>query len=105
MKAPMVKRLTRLTYITPFREGGSMPAVVGTDEPGEYVVKFRGAGQGVKALIAELLAGELGGALGLPVPAHALVDLDAGFGQSEPDPEIQDILRGSVGTNFGLAYL
>jgi hypothetical protein len=101
----MVKRLTGLTYITPFREGGSVPAVVETDEPGEYVVKFRGAGQGVKALIAELLAAELAGVLGLPVPAHVLVDLDAGFGQGEPDPEIQDILRGSVGTNFGLAYL
>jgi hypothetical protein len=79
--------------------------VVGTDEPGEYVVKFRGAGQGVKALIAELLAVELAGVLRLPVPQRALIDLDRGFGQSEPDPEIQDILRGSVGTNFGLAYL
>jgi hypothetical protein len=105
MGVAMVKRLTGLQYITPFREGGSVPAVVGTDEPGEYVVKFRGAGQGAKALIAELLAAELADALGLPIPAHALVELDAGFGQSEPDPEIQDILRGSVGTNFGLAYL
>jgi hypothetical protein len=101
----MVKRLTGLTYITPFREGGSVPAVVGTDAPGEYVVKFRGAGQGVKALVAELLAAEIARALALPIPDSALIDLDAGFGQGEPDPEIQDILRGSVGTNFGLAYL
>jgi hypothetical protein len=100
-----VKRLTGLHYLVPLREGGSLPAVVETDEPGAYVVKFRGAGQGVKALIAEALAAELAVLLGLPVPAPAVVDLDAGFGESEPDPEIQDILRGSVGANFGLAYL
>jgi hypothetical protein len=100
-----VKRLAGLRYLVPLREGGSLPAVIETDEPGAYVVKFRGAGQGVKALIAEALAAELAVLLGLPVPAPALVDLDAGFGESEPDPEIQDILRGSVGTNFGLAYL
>ena len=100
-----MKRLTGLRYLVPLREGGSLPAVIETDEPGAYVVKFRGAGQGVKALIAEALAAELALLLGLPVPAPALVDLDAGFGESEPDPEIQDILRGSVGTNFGLAYL
>ncbi|HEY7908449.1 MAG TPA: HipA family kinase [Thermomicrobiales bacterium] len=100
-----MKRLTGLRYLVPLREGGSLPAVIETDEPGAYVVKFRGAGQGVKALIAEALAAELAVLLGLPVPAPALVDLDAGFGESEPDPEIQDILRGSVGTNFGLAYL
>lgn len=100
-----MKRLTGLHYLVPLREGGSLPAVVETDEPGQYVVKFRGAGQGVKALIAEALAAELAALLGLPVPAPALIDLGAGFGESEPDPEIQDILRGSVGTNFGLAYL
>lgn len=100
-----MKRLTGLRYLVPLREGGSLPAVVETDEPGAYVVKFRGAGQGVKALIAELLAAELALLLGLPVPGPALVDLGAGFGEGEPDPEIQDILRGSVGTNFGLAYL
>ncbi|MCA1667320.1 MAG: hypothetical protein LC793_07965 [Thermomicrobia bacterium] len=100
-----MNRLTGLRYLVPLREGGSLPAVVETDEPGAYVVKFRGAGQGVKALIAELLAAELALLLGLPVPAPAVVDLDAGFGAGEPDPEIQDILRGSVGANFGLAYL
>ncbi len=105
MKEGIVKRLTGLRYLVPLREGGSLPAIVETDEPGTYVVKFRGAGQGVKALIAELLTAELALLLGLPVPSPALVDLDAGFGQSEPDPEIQDILRGSVGANFGLAYL
>jgi hypothetical protein len=100
-----VKRLTGLRYLVPLREGGSLPAVIETDEPGAYVVKFRGAGQGVKALIAEALAAELALLLGLPIPTPALVELGAGFGESEPDPEIQDILRGSVGTNFGLAYL
>jgi len=105
VKEGIVKRLTGLRYLVPLREGGSLPAIVETDEPGAYVVKFRGAGQGVKALIAELLAAELAPLLGLPVPAPAVVNLDAGFGQGEPDPEIQDILRGSVGANFGLAYL
>ncbi len=100
-----VKQVTGLRYVVPLREGGSVPAVVETDAPGTYVVKFRGAGQGIKALIAELLAGELGRLLGLPVPALALVDLDAGFGEGEPHAEIQDILRGSVGTNVGLVYL
>ncbi|HEY8291489.1 MAG TPA: HipA family kinase [Thermomicrobiales bacterium] len=101
----IVKRLIGLRYLVPLREGGSLPAIVETDEPGAYVVKFRGAGQGVKALVAELLAAELALLLGLPVPAPAVVALDAGFGQAEPDPEIQDILRGSSGANFGLAYL
>lgn len=100
-----MKRLTGLHYLVPLREGGSLPAVIETDEPGAYVVKFRGAGQGVKALIAEALAAEIAVLLGLPVPSPALVDLGAGFGEGEPDPEIQDILRGSVGTNVGLAYL
>lgn len=100
-----VRRLNGLRYVVPLREGGSVPAVVETDGPGAYVVKFRGAGQGVRALIAELLAAEIGLLLGLPVPAPALVDLGAGFGENEPDPEIQDILRGSAGTNFGLAFL
>ena len=101
----MVRRLTGVRYAVPLREGGSLPAVVDTDEAGPYVVKFRGAGQGAKALIAELLVAELAGELGLPLPAHALVEIDAGFGQGEPDPEIQDILRGSTGLNFGLAFL
>ena len=100
-----IERLTGVRYVVPLREGGSLPAVVETDRDGPYVVKFRGAGQGQKALIAELLAAGIARALGLPVPRPALVALDAAFGRAEPDPEIQDILRGSVGANFGLAYL
>jgi hypothetical protein len=92
-------------YVVPLREGGSVPAVVETEHHGAYVVKFRGAGQGPKALIAEALLAGVGGVLGLPIPSPAIVDLADGFGRSEPDPEIQDILRGSVGTNFGLRYL
>jgi len=92
-------------YVVPLREGGSLPAVVDTDPPGPYVVKFRGAGQGPKALIAEVLAAGLAQAAGLPVPGPAIVELGDGFGRAEPDPEIQDILRASVGANFGLAYL
>jgi hypothetical protein len=100
----MLPRLTGQLYVVPLREGGSLPAVVDTDA-GPYVVKFRGAGQGAKALVAEALAAGLAHALDLPIPATAVIDLDADFGESEPDPEIQDILRGSVGANFGLAYL
>jgi hypothetical protein len=98
-------RLVGARYVVPLREGGSLPAVVDTEQDGAFVVKFRGAGQGLKALIAETLVAGLADALGLPVPRPALVELDEGFGRSEPDPEIQDLLRGSVGTNFGLAYL
>ena len=82
-----------------------MPAVVDTDADGSFVVKFRGAGQGPRALVAEVLVALIAQALGLPVPRPAVVDLEDGFGRSEPDPEIQDILRGSVGANFGLEFL
>jgi len=98
-------RLVGARYVVPLREGGSLPAVVDTDDGGAYVVKFRGAGQGPKALIAEALVARLAAVLDLPVPQAAVVELEAGFGRSEPDPEIQDVLRGSVGSNFGLAYL
>jgi hypothetical protein len=91
--------------VVPLREGGSLPAVVETDDGASYVVKFRGAGQGPKALIAELLVAGIGSGLELPIPHAAVVDLEAGFGKSEPDPEIQDLLRSSVGPNFGLEYL
>ena len=93
-----------MRYMQPLREGGSLPAVVATDD-GMYVVKFRGAGQGAKALVAELIVGGIALALGLPVPELAIVDLPAQFGRSEPDPEIQDLLRASHGTNVGLRYL
>jgi hypothetical protein len=102
---PAMPRLQGTRYVVPLREGGSLPAVVETDRGGPYVVKFRGAGQGPRALVAEAIVAGLARALGLPVPRPAVVALDAAFGRSEPDPEIQDVLRGSVGPNFGLAYL
>ena len=100
----MIARHTATRYVEALREGGSLPAVVDT-EGGFYVVKFRGAGQGAKALIAELIVGRLAQAIGLPVPELAIVDLSEAFGRTEPDPEIQDILRGSHGDNVGLRYL
>jgi hypothetical protein len=102
---PELARLVGARYVVPLREGGSLPAVVDTETGGTFVVKFRGAGQGPKALIAEALVASIGVALGLPVPTPAVVELDDGFGRSEPDPEIQDILQASIGANFGLAYL
>ena len=96
---------TATRYLQPLREGGSLPAVVDTDGGGLFVVKFRGAGQGPKALIAELIVGMLARALGLPIPNLALIDVPAPFGRSEPDPEIQDVLRASHGINVGLRYL
>ena len=92
-------------YVTPLREGGSLPAIVEGDDDGLYVLKFRGAGQGTKALIAELLAGELARAAGLPIPEIVFMTLDAELGRSEPDPEIQDLIRVSVGINLALDYL
>ena len=102
--------LTATRYLLPLKEGGSLPAIVDTvdredNETGLFVVKFRGAGQGVKALVAELVIGGLARALGFRVPELAAVDLDEAFGKSEGDPEIQDILRGSRGINVGLRYL
>ncbi|MDR0787116.1 MAG: aminotransferase class I and II [Gemmatimonadota bacterium] len=99
-----MKTVTALRYVQPLREGGSLPAVVDTDD-GLYVVKFRGAGQGPKALVAELIAGQLAQRLGLPVPELALVEINSSFGRSEADPEIQELLRASHGTNLGLRYL
>jgi len=92
-------------YVQPLREGGSLPAVVETHEDGLFVVKFRGAGQGVKALIAELIVGQLAAAARLPTPEMALIDVAGSFGRSEPDPEIQDLLRASHGINVGARYL
>jgi len=96
--------LTAKRYVTPLREGGSLPAIVDTDG-GMVVTKFRGAGQGARALIAELIVGGLAQRLGLPLPPLVIVDAPDGFGRSEPDPEIQDILKASVGTNMGLGYI
>lgn len=102
---PELPTYTATRYLQPLREGGSLPAVVDTDGGGLFVVKFRGAGQGAKALVAELIVGMLARALGLPTPSLALVDVPAPFGRSEPDPEIQDVLRASHGMNVGLRYL
>ena len=96
-------RATR--YVTPLREGGSLPAIVEADDCGLYVIKFRGAGQGPLALVAELIAGEIGRALGLKVPELALMEVDEALGRNEPDPEIHDLLLASVGLNLALDYL
>lgn len=101
----MLSRHAASRYVQPLREGGSLPAVVDTEDGGLFVVKFRGAGQGAKVLIAELIVGGLALALGLPTPDLALVHLSSRFGRSEPDPEIQELLRRSHGTNVGLRYL
>ncbi|MGH3758902.1 HipA family kinase [Actinophytocola sp.] len=92
-------------YVTPFREGGSLPGLVEADDLGMYVVKFRGAGQGLKALVAEVVVGELARRLGFRVPEIVLVDLDPQLSKAEPDEEIQDLLNASGGTNLGLDYL
>lgn len=92
-------------YVTPLREGGSLPAIIEADDDGMYVLKFRGAGQGVKALIAELLAAEIARACALPVPETVLVELDPDLARTEPDPEIQDLIKSSGGVNFGMDYL
>lgn len=92
-------------YVTPLREGGSLPAIVEADDDFLYVLKFRGAGQGVKALIAELIAGEIARTLGFLVPEIVFAELDECFGRMEGDQEIQDLLRASEGLNLGLHYL
>ena len=92
-------------YLTPLREGGSLPAIVEADDDGLYVLKFRGAGQGPKALIAELVAGEMARTLGLPVPEIVFMQLDPELARTEPDPEIQDLIRASGGLNLALDYL
>ncbi len=92
-------------YVTPLREGGSMPAIAEADDQFLYVLKFRGAGQGRKALIAELIGGEIARAIGLKVPEIVFANLDTAFGRTEPDEEIQDLLKASVGLNLALHYL
>ena len=96
-------RVTR--YVTPLREGGSLPAIAAADDGFLYALKFRGAGQGSKALIAELLGGEIARALGLRVPEIVFAQLDEAFGRTEPDEEIQDLLQASTGLNLALHYL
>ena len=92
-------------YITPLREGGSLPAIVEADDEFLYVLKFRGAGQGIKALIAELIGGEIARALGFRVPEIVFANVDPAFGRTEPDEEIQDLLKFSEGLNLALHYL
>ncbi len=104
MAGPL-RTVSATRYVTPLREGGSMPALVEADDDGLYVLKFRGAGQGPKALVAELVAGELARAYGLPVPELVLVELDPALAPAEPDQEIQDLLKASPGTNLGMDFL
>ena len=101
----MLEHVTVTRYVTPLREGGSLPAIVEADNLGTYVMKFRGAGQGPLALVAEIIAGELARRLGLRVPELVLAGLDPRIGVSEPDPEIQDLLRASEGLNLGVDFL
>jgi hypothetical protein len=101
----MLRTVRATRYVMPLREGGSLPAIVEADDDGLYVLKFRAAGQGPKALIADLLGSELGRALGLPVPEVVLVELDPAIGRNEPDPEIQQLLVESAGLNFGVDFL
>src|SRR3954447_6336856 len=101
----MLRRVQATRYVTPLREGGSLPAIVEADDLGLYVVKFRRAGQGPLALVAELIAGEIGRTLGLKVPDLVLVDFDAALGRNEPDQEIRDLMQASTGLNLGLDYL
>jgi hypothetical protein len=102
---PQLRTVNVTRYVTPLREGGSLPAIAEADDGFLYVLKFRGAGQGTKALIAELIGGEIARALGLKVPEIVFAGLDEAFGRTEPDEEIQDLLKASTGLNLALHYL
>ena len=104
-KIKEIRTVAVTRYVTPLREGGSLPAIVEADDCGMYVLKFRGAGQGVKALIAELVAGELARAAGLPIPEIVFAELEREISRTEPDEEIQDLLKASVGLNLAIDYL
>jgi hypothetical protein len=101
----VLRPVTATRYVTPLREGGSLPGVVEADDLGTYVVKFRGAGQGPKALVAEVVAGELARRLELPVPELVRVDLDPVVARAEPDQEVQELIKASAGTNLGMDFL
>ncbi|MBE8723145.1 HipA family kinase [Sphingobacterium pedocola] len=105
IEKPEIRHVNIIRYIQPFREGGSLPALVDADDGFSYVIKFRGAGQGKKALIAELIGGELARYLGLRMPEMVFAELDESFGRTEPDEEIQDLLKFSVGKNLGVHFL
>ena len=100
-----IRAVQIIRYVTPLREGGSLPAIVEGDDGFLYVLKFRGAGQGVKALVAELLGGEIARTLGLHMPEIVFAEVDPAFGRTEPDEEIQDLLKASAGLNLALHYL
>ena len=101
----MLRTVTATRYVLPLREGGSLPGLMEADDLGTWVVKFSGAGQGRKVLVAEVLVGELARRLGLPVPELVLVEVDPVLGRAEPDEEVQDLLRASPGTNLGTDFL
>ena len=101
----MLPHVTAVRYVTPLREGGSLPGLMEADDLGTYVVKFAGAGQGRKTLVAEIICGQLARALDLPVPDLVTVDVDPALAGGEPDQEVQDLLRASAGLNLGLDYL
>ncbi len=103
--ATALRSVTAARYVTPLREGGSLPGLVEADDDGLYVVKFRGAGQGAGALLAEVIVGELARSAGLPVPELVTIELDPLLGAAEPDPEIQELITGSAGTNLGVDFL
>jgi hypothetical protein len=94
--SPQIRTVNVTRYVTPLREGGSLPAIAEADDDFMYVIKFRGAGQGVKTLVAELIAGEIARAIGLKVPEIVFANLDEAFGRTEPDEEIQNLLKASV---------
>ncbi len=100
-----IRTINVTRYVTPLREGGSLPAIVEADDEGLYVLKFRGAGQGARALVAELVAGEIARALGLAVPEIVLADLDPDLARTEPDPEIHALIHDSAGLNLALDFL
>src|SRR5688572_9651106 len=103
--SPILRTVNVTRYVVPLREGGSLPAIVEADDGFLYVLKFRGAGQGIKALIAELISGEIARVLGFKVPEIVFANVDEALGRTEADEEIQDLLKFSVGTNLGLHYL
>jgi hypothetical protein len=104
-RPPEIRTVNVTRYVTPLREGGSLPAIAEADDGFLYVLKFRGAGQGVRALIAELIGGGIARVLGLRVPEIVFANLDEAFGRTEPDEEIQDLLKASIGLNLALHYL
>src|SRR6267378_2737443 len=101
----MLESTTALRYVTPLREGGSLPGIVEAEDFGTYVVKFRGAGQGPKVLVAEVIVGELARRLGIPVPELKTIEFDEAIGLREPDPEVQDLLVSSAGLNLAVDFL